>query len=209
MFRNANYGYCVLVAMFTALVGCNKSLEDSVAEQIQPATEATDLAVSNIEGKKLTEVAGQATLPVATKAIEETPHTIPQSAEPYVGRYQTVIRCDDPFVACEKGTADFIVNLLADGTAHRSIIHLGQITFASDVQYHQDHWSYDLEHHQIILHRGNGVEFFYHIDPDQNLVMDLAKISNQTKRNRQYFAQGNAFPKYAYRLVKEPVKPSL
>ncbi len=208
MFRNAKYGYCVLVAMFTSLVGCNKSLEDSVAEQIQSETEATDLAVSNIQGKKLTEVAGQATLPVA-KAIADTPHMIPQNAEPYVGRYQAVISCDDPFVACDKGTADFIVNLLADGTAYRTIVHLGQMTFASNVQYHQDHWSYDSEHHQIILHRGNGVEFFYHIDSDQSLVMDLAKISNQTQRNRQYFAQGNAFPKQAYRLVKEQVRTNL
>ncbi|OTG68697.1 hypothetical protein B9T25_04205 [Acinetobacter sp. ANC 4470] len=59
------------------------------------------------------------------------------------------------------------------------------------------------------MHRGNGVAFFYHIDQAQSLVMDLAKISNQTKRNRQYFAQGNAFPQHAYRLVKEPVRSSL
>ncbi len=207
MFRKTNYGYCVVVAMFTGLVGCNKSLEDSVAEHIEAETEVTDLAVSNIQGKKLTEVAGQATLPVA-QATEDSQHPIAQNAKPYVGRYQAVIGCDDSFVECEEGTADYVVNLLADGTAHRTIIHLGEITFASNVQYDQDHWSYDSKHHQIIVHRGNGVEFFYRIEKDQSLVMDLARISNETERNRQYFAQGNAFPKDQYRLVKESVKSS-
>ena len=57
----------------------------------------------------------------------------------------------------------------------------------------------------MILHRSNGVEFFYDIDKDQNLVMDLDKIAHASVLNEQYFAEGNPFPQQAYRLVKEKV----
>lgn len=59
-------------------------------------------------------------------------HTAPDSPVPayarnFIGRYHANIPCEDDFVACEKGTAEFILNLLPDGTVHRSIIHYGKI----------------------------------------------------------------------------------
>ena len=133
---------------------------------------------------------------------EQSKRPISQNAQQYVGRYFTQVECTDPFVQCPEGTADFILNLLSDGTAHRTIIHLGKVTFASKLQYRQDRWSYDATAHQIILHRASGVEFFYDLDAENNLVMDLEKIRSATETNRRYFAEGNPFPSRAYTLVK-------
>ncbi len=206
MFLKADYRRCILVSVLLGLVGCNKPLEDSVAEKIESENQLVNSAAANTQGKKLTEVAGKATMPVDTTTV--TQKKIPENAEPYVGRYQSSISCADPLMKCKEGSGDLIINLLADGTAHSSIIHLGQITFDSDSYYHKDSWSYDEQHHQVILHRSNGVKFFYNVNQDQSLQMDLDKIANASEQNKQYFAEGHPFPQQAYRLVKEstPVK---
>jgi hypothetical protein len=199
VFQKADYQLCILIAVSAALIGCHKPPEDSVAKQIKAETSAK---VASEQAKSLTQVAGQATVPVE-KAEPVLKNTMPQNAQPYIGRYQITISCKDPFVKCDQGTSDFVINLLADGTAHRTLIHLGQITFDSNFHYQQDRWSYDAQHHQVILHRSNGVEFFYDIDKDENLVMDLDKIAHASALNQQYFAEGNPFPQQAYRLLKE------
>lgn len=200
VFKKADYRQCIFIVAVAGLAGCHPPLEDSVAEQMDVETSA----VAEIQGKKLTDVAGRATVPVE-QAEPKAKKTIPESAEPYIGRYQATISCDDPFVNCESGSSDFVVNLLEDGTAHRTLIHSGQITFASNLDYRQDHWSYDPSHHQVILHRSSGVEFFYDVDQDYNLVMDLDRTAHATERNKQYFADGNPLPKQAYRLMKEKI----
>lgn len=120
----------------------------------------------------------------------------------YVGRYQTVIDCEDQFVSCNQGTADFMLHLLEDGTAHRSVIHSGKITFHSAEQHRQDQWSYDSTRHQIILQRANGVKFFYDIPHEGQLQMNLEKTAHATVKNRAYFTAGYALPAKAYTLVK-------
>ena len=208
VFLKADYRKYVLVAVLLGLGGCNQPLEDSVAKQIESENQLANSATANTQGKKLTEVAGKAAMPADTTSA--TQKKIPENAESYVGRYRSAISCADPLMKCKEGTGDFILNLLADGTAHSSIIHLGQIKFDSDSYYHKDSWSYDEEHHQVILHRSNGVEFFYNVDQDQSLQMDLDKIAHASEQNKQYFAEGHPFPQQAYRLVKEstPVKTS-
>ena len=61
-------------------------------------------------------MAGQATAPIQTVATE---HHIPANHLSYVGRYTTQISCEDKFVMCERGTVDYILTLLPEGTAHR------------------------------------------------------------------------------------------
>ena len=141
MFLKADYRRCILVSVLLGLGGCNKPLEDSIAEKIESENQLVNSAAANTQGKKLTEVAGKATMPADTTTA--TRKKIPENAEPYVGRYQSSISCADPLMKCKEGTGDLIINLLADGTAHSSIIHLGQITFDSDPYYHKDSWSYD------------------------------------------------------------------
>jgi hypothetical protein len=200
VFRKANYCGFFLGVICAALVGCNNPLEDSVAQQIKKETSTN----SDEQARSLTDVAGRATVPVE-QAESRIKKVIPDCAEPYIGRYQATISCDDPFVRCKDGTADYIINLQEDGIAHRTLIHSGQISFASNLYHRQDRWSYDRQNHQVILHRSNGVDFFYDIDKDQNLVMDLDKIAHASALNEQYFAEGNPFPQQAYRLVKEKV----
>ncbi|CAB1218930.1 hypothetical protein [Acinetobacter bouvetii] len=198
MLLKADYHQCIFVVLIAGLTGCQQPVEDSVAKQMDTTTSAA----AATQGKKLTDVAGQATIPVQ-QTESKIKKTIPKIAEPYIGRYQTTISCDDPFVNCKGGSSDFVVNLLEDGTAHRTMIHSGQITYTSNMYYHQDRWSYDPVYHQVILHRSSGVDFFYDVDKQSNLVMNLDKTAYATEINKQYFAEGNPFPKQAYRLKKE------
>lgn len=151
-------------------------------------------------GQRLKDIAGQAIVPMQQHKIYTS---VPKKAYPYVGRYQTVISCHDPFIQCTTpGSADLIINLLNDGTAHRTIIKMGKIAFSSYAQYRQDYWSYDEKNHQIILQRAIGIKFFYDLDQDGNMMMDLNKIAVGTARNRQYFMEGNPFPEQAYKFTK-------
>lgn len=152
-----------------------------------------------VEGQKLRQIATQVVPPARNR--ESTRQVAPQ-ALPYIGRYKVVMSCEDRFAHCEQGTADFMISLLDDGTAHRSIIHLGRITFDSENKYRKDAWSYDADTHQIILHRASGVEFFYDIDVEGNIIMDLDKIAHATETNRKYFEQGHPLPMQAYKLIK-------
>lgn len=153
-----------------------------------------------LTGKKLTEVAGQAAIPAGDEFIAQG---VTDNELPYVGRYHARVDCKDPVVFCSEGTADFILNLLDDGTAYRIIIHSGKITFASEKQYRQDHWKYDEINHQIILKRESGVEFFYDIDDAKNITMNLDRIANGSEVNKKFFQEGNPFPHEAYKLKRE------
>ena len=158
-----------------------------------------------VEGRKLIDIAGQAIAPESND-IDHASILVSEDARRYVGRYKVKVSCTDPIVYCEKGTADFILNLLEDGTAHRTITYLGTITYASAQQYRQDTWTLDEDNHQIVLHRASGVEFFYDIDKNKNLVMNLDRIANGTEVNRVYFQEGNPFPHEAYVLKPDEQK---
>lgn len=202
MFLKVDQRKYILVAVLSGLVGCNQPFEEPVAEQIERENQAANSSTLDTQGNTLTEVAGKIPVPVADTTTDPQ-RKIPENAKPYVGRYQIAISCTDPIVKCKQGSADLVINLLADGTAYRSIIHLGKITFTSNRYQRQNYWSYDSTHHQVIVHRMSGVDFFYNIDQDQNLVMDLDKIAHASALNEQYFAEGNPFPQQAYCLVKE------
>ena len=94
-----------------ALLGCDDSQLEQAA--VQKYTE-------QVETKRLTEVAGQATAPMQTAATE---HHIPENHLTYVGRYTIQISCEDKFVMCESGKVDYILTLLPDGTAHRIFVN--------------------------------------------------------------------------------------
>ncbi len=153
------------------------------------------------QGKKLTDVAGKPTMPIADPA-DATGFQVPENAKKYIGRYRVEVSCNDAFVECDTGMSEFILNLLADGSAHRMFIHLGKVTYATSSQYRQDHWYFDAEAHEIVLHRASGVEFYYRIDQKENLIMNLDKMAIATQQNRKYFATGNALPVKAYTLSK-------
>ena len=172
-----------------ALLGCDDSQLEQAA--VQKYTEQA-------ETKRLTEVAGQATAPIQTAATE---HHIPENHLTYVGRYTIQISCEDKFVMCERGKVDYILTLLPDGTAHRIFVNAGQISYDNKKKYRKDLWFYDEDAHQIVVARASGVNFYYNVDQDHNLIMDKNKIAIATENNREYF-KSNPLPSQNYHLIR-------
>lgn len=189
----------VALSCFT-LMGCGSS-EDQGRNLKKDAVQVGALDAESQKGRALLDVALGQEGSISAKQSSNV-GLVAKEALPYVGRYVTKINCDDAYVGCDSGEADFIVSLLPNGIAHRMIKHRGSITFTSNQQYRQDRWSYDPNVHQIILHRASGVDFFYDINSQKNIVMDLDKIANVTETNQQYFAEGNPMPMKAYVLEK-------
>ena len=174
-----------------ALLGCDDSQLEQAA--VQKYTEQA-------ETKRLTEVAGQATVPTQVNS-EYTSHHIPENHLTYVGRYTIQISCEDKFVMCERGTVDYILTLLPDGTAHRIFVNAGQISYDNEKKYRKDLWFYDEDAHQIVVARASGVNFYYNVDQDHNLIMDKNKIAIATENNREYF-KTNPLPSQNYHLIR-------
>nr|WP_218946891.1 hypothetical protein [Acinetobacter sp. YH12135] len=172
-----------------ALLGCNDSQLEHAA--VQKYTEQA-------ETKRLTEVAGQAIAPMQMAATE---HHIPENLLTYVGRYTVQISCEDKFVMCESGKVDYILTLLPGGTAHRIFVNAGQISYDNKKKYRKDLWFYDEDAHQIVVARASGVNFYYNVDQDHNLIMDKNKIAIATENNREYF-KSNPLPSQNYHLIR-------
>ena len=195
------------------LAGCSQPPESLDTRKV-PASEAATAARASaapvseaaVPSQSLTKVAGQATLAVQQLDLN---NTLPEEAKVYVGRYLARIPCDDGFIPCKEGTAEFILNLLPDGTVHRSIIHYGKVfadkpvTEASNTTYRKDMWSLDHVNHEIIVHRTEGVIFYYHIQDKNHLVMDVARIHNdKVGANKAMFKSGYPKPAKAYVLTR-------
>lgn len=196
-----------VLALFI-LSSCTKSKPiEGIEEHQGTLKEREDVSE---QGQSLTDVASKAATPNLQKEKSDADENqIPDHSQKYVGRYHVEISCDDAIVHCDQGRAELILNLSADGSAYRTIIHLGKITFATPNQYRQDRWSYDAESNQIVLQRSNGVEFYYDIANDHSLVMNLDKIANHTEINKAFFAEGNPMPQQPYKLQKSPESEKL
>ncbi|RKG39803.1 hypothetical protein D7V20_04155 [Acinetobacter rongchengensis] len=217
MYLNLNkVGFCRILSMSICLVlvACDSQnpIDQEQSEDAQNSlskVEQDQSAQQTNAAKKLTEVAGQATLPApaASELKDLDVEPIPAKAESFVGRYHTQMSCTDRFANCKTGNAEFIVNLLADGTAHRNIVYMGKMTYENNEikqnrSYQKNTWVYDEVNHEIIINRVEGIQFFYKVDADRNLVMDLDKILNSSESNKLYFNQNNPAPAKAYVLKK-------
>ena len=204
------------------LSGCDHSQLDLAvdAEQASKAVNSAELSAdadssepsgleSEEHGKKLTDIAGQATIPVLdNQAAHSKTSKISQQQLKYVGRYHVQINCSDDFVRCEKGNAEYILNLLPDGMAHQTIIYSGRVysdalNHANMIQsYRKDTWSY--HNNEIIVHLDDGAAFYYSIDPQQNLVMNVDKILKANNKNNRFFKQQYPALGKTYILTKSP-----
>ena len=179
----------------------NPSADQSLTVQELKAKSAVQ---DQAEGRKLSEVAGQAALP---KSKDDQSEKLSKQALQFVGRYHALIPCDDPFAKCSEGTAEFIINLLPDGTAHRTFVYMGKITNENNkdtvnrVQ-QENTWFYDQENHQIVIHRIEGIQIFYKVGDHNNLVMDVDQILNSSEANKLYFQEHHIAPMKAYVLTK-------
>lgn len=124
---------CTIVLLGALMGGCD--LSQSETRESSPLSQGQLPSLNNINytdeslvtGRKLTEVAGRASLPVLqNEQNEEVRSTNLQ----YAGRYYTQVPCQDAFVNCGKGRAEYILNLLPDGSAHRMIATFGRVQLA-------------------------------------------------------------------------------
>lgn len=206
------YSHCnriALLLLFSGLIGlsaCNDStqaLEELNRDQQETAQQKkSQKNTYNEDGQPLTDAATQFTDASKVTLKGQQKNQVANHLQHLVGRYQTEIECSDLMVNCKTGVAEFVLNLLSDGTAHRTIIYLGKIKAGDTNEYYDDHWSYDAEYNQILVQRSNGVIFFYDIDENQNLSFSIKRTSNYNDRNRTYFKQGNFLPQKAYILIK-------
>ena len=184
--------------------------EDSLHEDAQLSAEKNsskkNIALEKTEqdeGSKLTEAAG----PTVTQVLVDQITPVSDISMPYVGRYHTEINCEDKFAHCEKGSAEFIINLLPDGTAHRTFVYKGRVSNDShdlaNRNYKNNTWHYDPKHHQIVVQRIEEIQFFYKIDDQQNLVIDRDRILNVDDTNKKYFSvAGHHAPEKNYVMTK-------
>ncbi len=61
------------------------------------------------------------------RAFQIKPQNYPEADQQYAGRYHTRISCEDNFADCETGEAEYILNLLPDGTAYWNVVHFGRV----------------------------------------------------------------------------------
>ena len=209
-FRILTIGIC------TVLNGCGSSKTESKQQSLDSQNSSSEILAqavikqdSVVDGKKLTDVAGQATVPASVEVNDQKQMTnaISKNAKALVGRYHVKISCEDRFAMCEKGNSEFIINLLPDGTAHRTFVYMGKITYEkNEIKTNRSNqkntWTYDEKSHEIIVHRLEGNIFFYKVDANKNLMMDIDKILNGTEENKLYFQQHHTAPTKAYVLER-------
>lgn len=153
--------------------------------------------------KKLIDIAGQVN--VQQHHREHTQKHLTAEAKQYIGRYHTKIDCLGQLIYCDEGNADLVLNLLPDGTAHRVIIHLGEMGQLSNNLYRQYHWFYDESRHEVILEQDDGIQLFFKVDNAGHLVMNTDKRLTVMQANRQFYAQdNNPQTQQNYILVKAP-----
>ncbi|TCM69182.1 hypothetical protein EC844_103127 [Acinetobacter calcoaceticus] len=123
----------------------------------------------------------------------------------FVGRYHTEMLCRDALVSCEQGKVDYIINLLPDGTSHRTIVHLGKVFSEEDGKvksYRKDIWTFSADQDEIIIHLTEGADLYFKVDAQHNLHMDLEKSLNSSQMNREFFQYQYPAPSYAYVLTR-------
>ena len=193
--------------VFIALVGMMAFDSSGVVENFSQNPNKSPQSLEAEQAKTLIEIAGQATLPAMTHARKSP---IKPYEKPFIGRYHAHIPCDDNFVPCAAGTAEYILNLSADGSVHRSIVQFGKV-FAENTQtdsrnanYRRDTWSINVEKTELVVHRKHGVNFYYDIQDPQHLIMNLDKINRENSGgDKYYFKQGYRKPLKAYVLLKD------
>jgi hypothetical protein len=197
---------CLCVSLI--LAACSRSTPPNADQTTLSAVEGQPASAAPQSGKKLTELAGQASMP--NEAASTVQQDLADEQALYVGRYHVKISCKDNFVQCSEGSAEYILTLAADGSAYRSIVYTGKLfseKLAEDSNirtYRRDTWSVNPEDSELVVHLEEGAEFYYRVDKQQNLILDLDQTLNLDNQiNQHLFAAGHPMPTQAYRLMKD------
>lgn len=172
-------GLCTL-----SMVACNQNIEKPIEDK-QPILQKNGVSVSNANdgsfSKKNTEVTDR---PMVGQSYISF---LPDYALDFVGRYYTKVKCNDGFAHCDDGTAEFVLTLLADGTAYRSVMQHGKIfTVKGDendrkdlkVTYSKDRWGVNSGRNELVIYRGEGVNIYYDMKDNTHLIMNIEKTKH-------------------------------
>lgn len=199
---------CVLLgACDSSTQSKENAFNQSTSNAITAVSTTDDQQVE--QAKSLTQVAGRTASPhISEQEINsKVQKNIPKNAEKFVGRYHVIVDCHEKFSLCEQGKAEFVINLLKDGTSHRTIIFLGKMGYEKNANSsnrisQENTWKYNAETHQIEVDRGEGVKFYYGVNGKGDLVIDLDHIYADNKIENGQFVDGSSVPSQEYVLKK-------
>lgn len=178
-FRVTMLGLCAL-----SMVACNQNVEKPIEDR-QPILQNKGISLSNANDgssfKKITEATERINVPVSGGGHISL---LPDYALDFVGRYYTNVKCNDGFAHCDDGTAEYVLTLLADGTAYRSIMQHGKIFTVKDDEnerkdiktaYRKDRWGVNSGRNELVVYRGEGVNIYYDMKNNTHLIMNIEK----------------------------------
>lgn len=207
--KPCSYVHGVLILLTFTLLGCDHNIEQVPTSNSSKHIDDTSDSADN---NNLWQVAGQAAMPkkMAQKSqAAERNRELTTEEKKLVGRYSVIVPCTDPIARCgqEKNDAvEFILNLMPDGSVYRLIKRLGriQVDSRSFRYYYKDSWGVkqiNARQYIITYYSSSGMRFFYRIDGNGNLVMD---VQRNKLVNLQAYRSGYPFPNKIYTLVKLP-----
>ena len=213
------HGSFVVILLFWSSVGLGLNACDSQrppheqlmsSETASNPAQATPSLPATVDGHKLTEVAGQATLPKQNSSNVAVVDQLNTYELQFVGRYHTQMACEDSFVDCKQGDAEYILNLLPDGTAHRIVMHYGKVYSENGSQqkhryYRVATWAVNRAEKELVVYPQGGNPIYYDIERSDRLVMNLKKIRAAAQAHPHDSAEKPLFiPSRAYVLIKDP-----
>ena len=173
------------------------------------STHEENLIKNSTSTKTLDYVAGRTFLP--EENLDQT-KKLSRTSLQYVGRYHTRISCEDAFADCESGEAEYILNLLSNGSAYWNVIHFGRVgskdgakSTAINQLCPDLNWKVDEREHELTIHCPlSNVNFYFTIDSKKRLIVNLEKLFySDYGKNREFLEQNYFVPKQAYVLTKE------
>lgn len=186
-----------------------RPITDQSAELIHALKQNSDDAMP---GTKLIDVVNQATVPSHSgyqqQYIQQSKTSLRSE---YAGRYHGKINCEKTLFSCEKGEVEYVLNLLEDGKAFRTIIPQGKIYVdeGKDTQsYRQDYWEFDPQEDDLVIYLKESAKLFFDVDDQNNLHLDVQKTLSYDHYNSQVFGSKLALEYESYMLIKikEPKK---
>lgn len=167
------------------------------------------LIKSTTKVKTLDDAAGRTFLP---EGVPDQTSKLSEADQQYAGRYHTRISCEDNFADCETGEAEYILNLLPDGTAYWNVVHFGRVGSKDGSKSAVINqlcpslkWKVEPAVHELTIQCPlSDVNFYFDIDAKQRLVVNLEKLFySDFGKNRDFLEQNYFVPTKAYVLDKE------
>ena len=181
------------------------------SEAVHSDEEKTPQATPSSEGRKLSDVAGQANLPRQRISSDSGATRLSEYEQQFVGRYHTKMSCEDSLTDCEHGNSEYILNLLPDGTAHRMIVHYGKVYAENTSQQSSRYnraatWIVNRELNEVVVYPKDSYPIFYRIESNQRLVMNVEKILSVAENSPAVLNPPLFVPSQDYVLLKDPVE---